>query len=162
MTTKLPETWVLWYHSLTNNNWSINGYKKIYTIKTVEDFWNVTVRLNITIIQNGMFFLMKENIEPLWENKDNINGGCWSYKISKKDCYMSLIEIFMAVCGDSLVEDKYINVINGVSISPKRNYCIVKIWNNDYSINDVELLSKDIYNLNTSLCLYKAHKERNA
>ena len=68
----------------------------------------------------------------------------------------------MTICGRTLVEEKYSNVINGVSISPKRNYCIVKIWNNDYTINDIELLSKDVYNLNTSQCLYKAHKERSS
>jgi len=27
---------------------------------------------------------MKEGIEPIWENKENINGGYWSFKVSKK------------------------------------------------------------------------------
>ena len=159
--TTLNTKWVLWYHNLSNSDWSINGYNKIYDINTVEDFWKIYLRLTTHMLQNGMFFFMKNSIEPLWENIDNINGGCWSYKISKKECYTSWIEISMAICGETLLNEKYSNIINGVSISPKKNFCIIKIWNNDYKYNDTNLLSKNIYNLNINQCLYKAHKERN-
>ena len=27
------------------------------------------------------FFLMKDNVNPIWEDENNINGGCWSFKI---------------------------------------------------------------------------------
>ena len=30
-----------------------------------------------------MFFIMREGIEPFWEDPQNVNGGCWSFKISK-------------------------------------------------------------------------------
>ena len=159
--TTLHRKWDIWHHTLSNNDWSIGGYIKIYTIETVEDFWEIFNRINTNILQNGMFFIMKDGIEPLWENKENIDGGCWSYKISKKECYMSFVEILMALCGETLIEEKHNEIINGVSISPKKNYCIIKIWNNDYTINDTKILSKNIYNLNNSQCLYKAHKERN-
>jgi len=159
--TSLNTKWVLWYHNLSNSDWSIKGYNKIYDIETVEDFWKIHLRLTTHMLQNGMFFFMKNSIEPLWENSANIDGGCWSYKISKKECYISWVEIAMAICGETLLNEKYNNIINGVSISPKKNFCIIKIWNNDYKQNDQNLLSKNIYNLNTTQCLYKAHKERN-
>ena len=159
--TSLNTKWVLWYHNLSNSDWSIKGYNKIYDIETVEDFWKIHLRLTTHMLQNGMFFFMKNSIEPLWENSANIDGGCWSYKISKKECYISWVEIAMAICGETLLNEKYNNIINGVSISPKKNFSIIKIWNNDYKQNDQNLLSKNIYNLNTTQCLYKAHKERN-
>ena len=107
-----------------------------------------------------MFFLMKDDILPLWEDEKNINGGCWSYKIPKKDSYSSWIEIAIDVCGEYLISNENSNIINGISISPKKNFCIIKIWNNKIVKNN-KLLSKNIYNLNIDNCLYKAHKDRN-
>ena len=159
--TKLNSKWDLWFHNLSNPDWSINGYTKIYTLETIEEFWEINMRMNINIIQNGMFFLMKEGIQPLWEHDTNINGGCWSYKISKKECYISWVELIMSICGETLLENKYNNIINGVSISPKKNFCIIKIWTNNNENTSNSLLSKNIYNLNVSQCLYKEHKERN-
>ena len=158
--TTLNKKWDLWFHNLSNPDWSINGYTKIYTIETIEEFWEINMRMNINIIQNGMFFLMKEGIQPLWEHETNINGGCWSYKISKKECYISWVELLIAICGETLLEDKYNNIINGVSISPKKNFCIMKIWTNNNENTSNSLLSTNIYNLNISQCLYKEHKER--
>ena len=155
----LHNKWTLWYHALTSQDWTVKGYNKICDIESVEDFWNINERLNINIIQNGMFFLMKKDVLPLWEDEKNINGGCWSYKISKKDSFTSWLEISMAVCGEYLLKGQNTNIINGISISPKRNFCIIKIWNNDSKINDPKLLSK-VYNLQINNCLYKAHCER--
>ena len=45
----LKNKWVLWYHNLSNSDWSINGYNKIYDIETVEDFWKIHLRLNLEI-----------------------------------------------------------------------------------------------------------------
>ena len=47
-------------------------------------FWVVYNKLKSIYVENAMFFLMKENIPPLWESSDNIEGGCWSFKIYKK------------------------------------------------------------------------------
>ena len=30
-------------------------------------------------------FLMKDNINPLWEDDNNKNGGCFSFKVFNKD-----------------------------------------------------------------------------
>ena len=158
--TTLNTNWTLWSHNLNNNDWSINGYKKIYTMSTVEEFWRLNNKLNLNIIQNEMLFFMKNKIQPLWEHKDNINGGCWSYKISKKEAYLSWIEICMALCSEILIEDTYNNIINGVSISSKKNFCIIKIWTNDSVYKNSNLLNKNIYNLNNKACLYKSHNER--
>jgi hypothetical protein len=159
--TTLNNNWTLWSHNLNNNDWSIKGYKNIYKITTVEEFWRFFLKLNLNIIQNEMLFYMKNDIEPLWENKDNIDGGCWSYKISKKEAYISWIEICMAISSETLIDEKHNSIINGISISPKKNFCIVKIWTNNSLYKNSNLLSNNIYNLNLTACLFKAHKERN-
>ena len=32
--------WNLWYHH-QKDNWSLDGYRKLYTIKNISDFWNL-------------------------------------------------------------------------------------------------------------------------
>ena len=34
--------------------------------------------------------------------------------------------------------------VNGISISPKKNFCIIKIWNNNHKKEDVKLLSEKL------------------
>ena len=157
--TPLNNTWVIWYHD-NNKDWTIKGYKKIYEIKTIEDFWEVYLRLNNPLLLKGQFFLMKNNIEPIWENKDNINGGCWSYKINKSDTLISWLYLSIYLCGEILTkEHEHMDIINGISISPKKNFCIIKIWNNNNKIIDNILINK-INNINLSMCLYKSNKDR--
>ena len=43
---------------------------------------NKTFNMNF----NGMFFIMKEGILPIWECAHNINGGCVSWKVYRKNC----------------------------------------------------------------------------
>ena len=33
-----------------------------------------------------MFFIMKNDIAPVWEAPENIDGGCFSFKIQKNMC----------------------------------------------------------------------------
>ena len=157
----LPNTWVLWFHN-SSNDWTINSYINVFEIKTIQDFWEIYLRLNTLIVQGGMFFLMKKNIEPLWENEDNINGGCWSYKINKNDSLNAWTELSMYLCSEKLLKDENIfSKINGISISPKKSFCILKIWNNDSQHNSVELINNKIPYFNVSKCIYKAHVDRN-
>ena len=38
MDTNLKYTWNIWYHD-EKDNWTISGYKKIYKVTTIGDFW---------------------------------------------------------------------------------------------------------------------------
>ena len=40
MNTLFDNEWNLWYHS-EKDNWKISGYKKIYEMKTICDFWKL-------------------------------------------------------------------------------------------------------------------------
>ena len=80
---RLFNKFVLWYHAPNNKDWSLSSYEKIITYDTIEKYWHFSNDLNINIISNGMFFLMKEGINPIWEDLQNIEGGCVSLKYSK-------------------------------------------------------------------------------
>ena len=153
----LNDKWVLWFHDLDDTDWTINGYQRLANIDTIECFWKIFNSLEESIIQNSMFFLMRHNIQPIWEDKQNINGGCWSFKISKKDVYKAWTELSLHLLGENVTKDlKHTSNINGISISPKKNFSILKIWNKNQETHNV--LSKKIPNIFIYESIFKSHK----
>lgn len=126
---KLENNWTLWYHDPDDKKWSIESYKKVGYITTLEEF--LTYYDSIHSFISGMFFLMKNDIPPIWEDSMNINGGILTYKLLKNVSDKIWYELSMMLIGGSLSKD-YSN-INGISISPKINNCIIKIWIKDSS-----------------------------
>lgn len=139
----LKNKWVLWFHKVNDNYWAIDSYSKVLEINTYYDVLFILKELeNITA---GMFFLMKEDIIPIFEDKYNINGGYWSIRITKKDAYEYWEKILYYLCIDNLsINEEYEKKINGMSISPKINNCIFKIWNSDYKGMKTEYLRNDL------------------
>ena len=89
----LKDKWTMWAHLPDDTNWTINSYKNIITLNSLEQsiqFFNIFPDL---LIKNCMLFLMREGIKPIWEDPRNINGGCFSYKINSKNiltCWKNL------------------------------------------------------------------------
>ena len=82
---------------------------------------------------------MRNNIFPLWDNEDNKNGASFSFKILKDDSKNFWNKLNISVLSETFLKEEHIskyNNINGISISPKKNFCIIKIW----------LKNKDIFN----------------
>jgi hypothetical protein len=128
----LDNNYTLWMHMLYDNDWSINSYKKIYSFNTIEKGICLIENLNNEIIEKSMIFLMKNNIKPIWEVEENKKGGCFSYKITTCYIYELWKKMSYMLIGNSITDDDIIvKNINGISISPKKNYCIFKIWIND-------------------------------
>ena len=78
---QLNTNWCLWYHNINDTNWKNNSYKNIYNIKNAYDLKFLNDTIQKIHLQNGMFFIMRDNIFPTWEDPDNRLGGCISYKI---------------------------------------------------------------------------------
>ena len=116
--------------------------KKIFSFDSVEKFWALHKKIENEMLNSGMFFIMKEGIYPLWEDSQNINGGCWSYKIVKRDAYKAWVQLAVSLVGETLSNED--NLINGISISPKKGFCIVKIWNCDSKKKDISNITSDI------------------
>ena len=152
--------WTLWFHSPIDSNWELGSYKKIGTVSNVEEFWSLYKHLQHTIVENGMLFFMKEDALPLWEEEGNINGGCWSFKIYKKNVYNAWVDLSVHMCAGSLTANKIDkDMINGISISPKRNFCILKIWLSTCDYQDPTLIT-NIKGLENRGCLFKRHNPK--
>ena len=153
---ELNNKWILWFHDPINNDWSFESYINIHTINTIESFWEVFNNINKLNIENGMFFLMKDGIKPMWEDEKNKNGGCWSFKILKENIYETWLDLIINCINETILTDVSINdVINGLSVSPKKTFCIVKIWIKNNISKDI--INNNIININTKECIYKKH-----
>lgn len=153
---ELKNKWILWFHKVNDNNWDISSYSKVFEINTYYDF--LFILKDIDNIISGMFFLMKDGISPIFEDVHNINGGYWSLRITKKDAYDYWEKILYYICIENIViDEKYNNYINGVSISPKINNCIFKIWNSNYDLMKTDYLRKDLGFINWDDTFYLQH-----
>jgi hypothetical protein len=155
--TFLSDIWSLYFHDPNDNDWTTNSYHFIYNINTVEtfciifhhfkDYWN-----------KGMFFIMREGITPRWEDESNINGGCFSIKVFPNDLEDYWFELASTLLGDTLaINEEHSFNINGISISPKNKYFIIRIWCKDDSIT-----KREFYNISSkrsNTILYKKHSD---
>jgi len=154
----LSNKWTLWAHLPHNTDWSIKSYIQICTFVTVEETIGVTESLPSTLIENCMLFVMKEGIKPMWEDPQNRNGGCFSYKISNKNVYKVWKDLtYVVVCSSISKNMNFVNCVTGISISPKKNFCIIKIWMNDCKNQNPSVVTTDVKNLAQQGCLFKKH-----
>ena len=154
---KLSDKWCLWGHLPHNTDWSINSYTKIITFDTIEEQIALFEIMPAILIKNCMLFLMKDGIYPTWEDPKNKQGGCFSYKIANKNVVDSWKNLSYSLIGNTLSDDQdFMNNITGITISPKKNFCIVKIWLTSCCYKDTKYINQ-ISNLSNDDCIFKKH-----
>jgi hypothetical protein len=146
---KFNSEWNLWYHHELNN-WRVDGYRKIFHIKNIKDFWDLHNNIDcLGGITNQQFFLMRDNVLPIWEDSANRNGGSWSIKLNDiSNVFNIWVKLAMLMVGENLIKDErntFNKLVVGLSINLRnQNTCIIKIWNRDASMNSIKLLNDDI------------------
>ena len=123
-------SWTVYFHSPEETKWTLNTFVSLGSMKTWHQFWSIMEVLKTESFSDGMFFLMRDPAPPLWESHYHIRGGCYSFRCQKKeaaDVYLTYISA--AMLGGAATSDD--NKINGISISPKRGFNIIKVWNTD-------------------------------
>ena len=150
----LKSKWVLWYHSLKNKSWDNKSYIKVIEIKSLLEYKLLEDIMKLNHLQNGMFFLMKNDIFPTWEDPKNRMGGCISFKYDN-NILNEWLKILLVCITDDLSE--YNNEINGLSISPKKEFNIIKVWIKDDK-KDYRILIKEYEPfMKLDKCIYKKH-----
>jgi translation initiation factor 4E len=154
----LKHKWSIWAHLPHDTDWSINSYKKIYTASNVEELIAITETLPDVLIKNCMLFMMKDGVNPMWEDPSNRNGGCFSYKISNKvvcDVWKQLS--YVTAGGTISNQSSFVTNVTGITISPKKNFCIVKIWMSTCVNQNPSIVTNDVRGLSDYGCLFKKH-----
>lgn len=155
---KLTSNWTLWAHLPHDIDWSIQSYKNIYTMKTVEECIAIMETVPDILVKNCMLFIMKEGIKPIWEDPKNRNGGCFSYKIINKNVYEVWRDLAFVVMGGSISKsNNFVSNVTGITISPKKNFCIIKIWMSTCANQDPSIVTPDVKGLTSHGCLFKKH-----
>jgi len=146
----LIDKWVLYYHLPDDTSWDLASYTAIMTdIDGPEKLISINEVIPDVIIKNAMLFVMRSGIAPMWEDERNRHGGYLSFKIVNKLVHHVWKTMFYGVCGETLFEKKEDNrYINGLSISPKKTFCIIKIWLSDACVKDSPIIP--IPNVSTS------------
>ena len=155
---ELSDKWVLWAHLPHNTDWSLRSYTNICELDTVEKVISLNRTLPEQLVQNCMLFLMKKGILPMWEDPKNLKGGCFSFKVPNKNIKNVWKNISYMLTGNTLSNNKeLVKTINGVTISPKKSFCILKIWMENITFQNVTQLN-NVPELAFTGCIFKKHK----
>jgi hypothetical protein len=155
MTHVLNDTWVLWAHLPHDTDWSVKSYKKILTFNTVEEAVALYETIPLSMVQKCMLFLMRKGIKPMWEDPKNKNGGCFSYKIKNNHIGAAWTKVSYLLLGESLAESPK-SKINGITISPKKNFSVLKIWLETCAEQNPKIVN-EISGLSSGGCIFKRH-----
>jgi hypothetical protein len=160
---KLDNKFTVWFHDANEPEFTMDKFFNITDFENIGEYTMTTqaLRDNYKMLLNGMFFIMKNDINPVWTDDANRDGGCISWKIEKYnslDYWENLLMLF--VTNNLPVELNKYN-INGISINPKKNCNIIKLWlANDIEgdiLNKIDLTDKCLFK--DKLKLYKSFKK---
>jgi Eukaryotic initiation factor 4E len=149
----------MYYHLPHDKQWDLSSYKIIMEdIDTVDKLIALNEKLPDNAIKFCMLFVMRNGITPLWEDPLNRTGGCFSFKVINKDVPSVWRNLMYALCGETLFSDtKTHDYVNGITISPKKSFCIIKIWLKGCGMQDPRIIIP-IMGLPKEGCLFKKHE----
>jgi hypothetical protein len=154
---KLSDRWTLWAHLPHNTDWSLKSYIPISTFSTIEETIAITESLPVALVENCMLFIMRQGINPIWEDPKNRNGGCFSYKVLNKNVSKAWSELTYRIVGGSISNGaSFVKCVTGITISPKKNFCIIKIWMSNCDHQNPSVVAP-VKGLLAQGCLFKKH-----
>lgn len=125
----LKSTWVVWYRSPGNK---FQDYEKsthkIAHFGTVEEFWAVYSHLRrpSTLPHVSDYHLFKHGIRPVWEDKENRNGGKWNIRLKKGVANRYWEELMLAIVGDQFGDAG--DDLCGAVLSVRGNEDVLSVW----------------------------------
>jgi hypothetical protein len=158
LTHPLRNKWNLWAHLPQDSDWTVKSYRLISSIKTLEDSIVMTETTPDPLIKACMLFVMKDGIAPMWEDPKNRNGGSFSYKVSNKNVCEVWRELNYVLVGETISNtSSFVNCVTGITISPKKNFCIIKIWMSNCDNQNPANVTTEVKGLIPQGCIFKKH-----
>ena len=158
----LNTAWCLWGHLPQDSDWTIGSYRKLHTFNSVEEIiaLNETLTASDVLIKYCMLFLMREGIEPIYEDPRNKNGGYFSYKVTNRIVIDTWKQFTYSMVGETVSRNSGFNrAITGLTISPKKNFCILKLLMTNCDYTNPESVGNQIYGISPIGCRFKRHSE---
>jgi Eukaryotic initiation factor 4E len=134
------QRWSLYFHDTGDNKWNAKSFEMLDSFISFEELWGAMKSFEDRFAR-GMYFLMKGvpevvgedtkwekgNHAPLWEHKYNVYGGAYCVKVTHDALNIYQHYAAAAILGELTTNP--LNSIIGVTISPKKNFFIMKLWN---------------------------------
>ena len=153
-------SWTVYFHEPEDKSMTAESYKKLQVVSSWEAMGALLRELGPHKTTNGLLRVMKGEFSPLWENRANIHGGSYCLKVTRRNSVEVFQRYLAAAALGSSAKDPA-NEIVGVTISPKKGFCIIKIWNlNAKRFNqpaDLQLLHEEI---KVEEILYRCHTDQ--
>lgn len=126
----LKYEWAFYSHLPHDTDWTLNSYKRVFDMSSLEDAISLFEHIPKIVVERCMLFVMKSHIKPIWEDPLNKDGSCFSFKVAEDKVYDMWKSIHYLMIGGQLGAHikSFSDKINGISISPKKGFCIIKIW----------------------------------
>lgn len=124
----MGSAWTVWIHMAHDTNWTLSSYIKICKTDDLDEFLLVMKSIE-DLVLNCMVFVMRGDIVPMWENEMNRGGGAFSYKIPEDNVMQFWTTMLFKIVGSTLtVQPSAEEYVNGITVSPKKNFHIIKVW----------------------------------
>jgi hypothetical protein len=124
---ELPSLWHLYEHNSENKNWKIDSYNDIYTVSNASNLWKLVNNFYRLDFKKYDFFLMKNDILPIWEHPKNRDGSICSIRTDINNGSDAVCLILLYLVTNKLYTDGT-DDINGISCSVRNNWMVIKIW----------------------------------
>ena len=107
----LQNAWTYWFFMFDDlsglrnqsKNWT-NNQRQIHTVNTVEDFWSLYNRLEVSseLPEGASYSIFKEGIFPGWEDPRNQDGGRWIISLNSNSKFLDTqwLEIVLFLIGE--------------------------------------------------------------
>jgi len=137
----LQSKWIMYFHSIQNNNWGKDSYAILGIAKTVDkvDMLFNFFKENANLRKNMLFWMRekitdsgsKEFIYPTWEDKYNKDGGSICISGDFEIFWKLFLKLISYISGETLYIDatKGYNELNGISFQLRKNGAgTIKLW----------------------------------
>ena len=99
----LPNRWTLYHHDPENKDWDMSGYDVVMSVVRTEEALALCNYISDDSIKHTMWFLMKEQIQPRWEDPENVTGGYYQYRVANKYAVDVWRALFLHCCSGGLL-----------------------------------------------------------
>ncbi|ROT43165.1 translation initiation factor eIF4e [Sodiomyces alkalinus F11] len=104
-------------------------------IESVQDFWKYNNNTPVEQIKTReSIYLFKQGFRPVWEDRRNINGGAWTFRVPKaigRDVWNHVQLLAIGEELQSVLDDN--DQICGVGFSVRFNSHLISVWHRDSS-----------------------------